>query len=105
MMNAMQPSTSVAIPLSWRTKIARRWQELEPKVKWKERDPLQREAMQVNHYSLLATLLSQGIEMRVVRRQALDDVTLSAVELTRRRDESLAASRMLKEKRPRKPRR
>jgi hypothetical protein len=95
----MLPTSTFNIPKAWRTKVTKRWRELEPKVKWAERDPLVRQALQFNHFSLLVSLLHQGFQMRVVRRQSLDDVTLSAEELARRKELSLAASQMLKQKR------
>jgi hypothetical protein len=93
MIDPMRPTCDFNIPLSWRTKIAKRWRELEPKVKWQERDPAVREALEIDHYSLLITLLNKEVEMRVIRRLGLDDMTLPEQELNARAERYLERRR------------
>lgn len=87
--DATRPTSHISIPQAWRTKILNRWRELEPKVTWHERDPLQRDALRGRHFYLVTTLLRAGVEMRVIRRNSLDDVTQPAEALKAKSDKYL----------------
>jgi len=83
---ANSPRTLSPLPPHWERKIAARWLELLPRVRvWAQHSPLALDSLAQRHRIILTRLLRDDIEMRVVRRLALDDIRHHDVALAARR--------------------